>query len=337
MKAPGALRKFEPKFKIPKNAILNPHGIDQEGLLTWKNAKNGFMVAAVHYTADPAKRTQAWYDEETRLFQPHQKEREYEIDFASRAGKKAFGYLLEDPKRWRVKNFDLVELGKKGTQNGKTYRIIAALDYGTTNPSSIHFYAIDSHRRMTSVFEFYKPSSAREIAKVLQGKHPDYRHSLWERCERVVVDGAIYNENQETANEGMKSVGDLLEDYGIYIMERATKDRLAGLDRLHDMLGPAEHDLLPSLYFCQRCEKQWEEFTKLVYEELPVHQLLNKNAKEDIVQKDDHAYDETRYAVMAVQAPSSEPPPPPPGSGSLGEIEDEMDLSDDEETEVDYL
>lgn len=333
-------RVWEPKFKIPKGALINPHGVDHQGILTWKNPKNGFLVAAIHYTSDPRKRTEEWLKEETKLLQPHQIEREYEIDFASRAGKKAFGYLLENPKRFRVPDFDLAELGKKGTFKGKTYRIIAALDYGSTNPTSIHFYAIDNRRRMTSVYEFYKPSNAREIAKVLQGKHPDpkYRHPLWERCERVVVDGAIFNKNQEDQNqEGMRSIGDLLEDNDIHTMERATKDRLAGLDRLHDMFAPSELDGLPSLYFCYRCVEQWKEFTSLVYAETPAHQLLNKNAKEDIVEKDDHAYDETRYAVMSIQAPSSDPEPPQPGDGTLGAVEDEMDLDDDEETEVDYL
>lgn len=329
--------------KLPSNAIKDPYGIDKRGITTWKNAKNGFFVGAIHYSSDPDKRNEAWYRQATRVFKPWQIEREFEINFESRAGQRAFGYLLENPNRWRIPNMRYDEIPRN-------WRIIASLDYGTTNPTSIHFYAIDTKRRMYSVFEFYKPSNVREIAKVLKGLHQgpnmddvhtDYRHPLWKRCEKVVVDGAIFNKNQETEGEGMTSVGNLLEDLGIYTMERATKDRVAGLSRVHDMLAePKENELEPlepSLFFCKKCVHQWKEFTELVYEELPPHLLLNKNQKEDIVAKNDHAYDDTRYAVMAIQAPSDEMPEDQPEIGSLAEEEKLLDLADADDDDIDYL
>lgn len=325
------LRTFKPKWEIPKDAIKNPYGVDYPGLVTWKNRSNGFFVGAIHYTADPEKRSQEWFEQATKRFRPDQIEREFEIDFESRAGQKVFQYLAENPSRWRIPDINLYDLVKT------KWRIIAALDYGTTNPTSIHFYAIDDHRRFYSVFEFYKPSNVREIAAVLKGIHPDYQHPLWRKCERVVVDGAIFKKDQDQGGEGHISIGDLLEEQGIYIMERAAKDRLAGLERIKDALAPSPADGKPSLYFCERCVNQWKEFLGLVYDELPPHLLLNKNQKEDVVAKNDHAYDETRYALMSIQAPSDTPPPPKPGEGTLGSVEKEMDLSDDEENEVDFV
>lgn len=332
---------WEPSWKPPADAILDPYGIDRRGIKTWKNSGNGFFVSAIHYSADPMKRSEEWYRSATKVFKPWQIEREFEINFESRSGQKAFGYLLDQPKRWRIPNIDYREIPRK-------WRIVAALDYGTTNPTSIHFYAIDNKRRIYSIFEYYKPSNVREIAKVLKGVYKgenadgvwtDYTHPLWKRCEKVVVDGAIFNKNQETDGEGMVSVGDLLEEQGIYIMERATKDRAAGLARVHDMLAPslADPEQRPSLFFCYRCENQWKELTELVYEELPPHMLLNKNQKEDIVAKNDHSYDELRYVVMSIQAPSEEEAAPEPEAGSLGEEEALLDLVDDEESEIDYL
>lgn len=280
-------RVFAPKWGAPKDAILNPYEIHHRGIVTWKNRRNGFMVAAVHYTADPEKRSLEWFQEATKLFRTDQIEREFEIDFDSRAGQKVFRQLAETPKRWRIPNIDLDKLVKS------RWRIIAALDYGTTNPTSIHFYAIDEARRFYSVFEFYKPSNVREIAKVLKGEHPEYRHPLWRKCERVVVDSAIFNANQDTGGEGHDSIGDLLEAQGIYTLERADKSagsRLAGLERIKDMLAPSQHDTLPSLFFCERCKNQWAELLGLVYDELPPHLLLNKNQKEDVVAKNDHCF-----------------------------------------------
>lgn len=293
-----AERIFRPKWKIPETAIVNPYEIDHPGIVTWKNRVNGFMVAAVHYTADPDKRSEEWFREATKIFRPDQIEREFEIDFDSRAGQRVFQYLTENPKRWRIPNINLHKLLKT------KWRIIAALDYGTTNPTSIHFYAIDEMRRFYSVFEFYKPSNVREIARVLKGIEPGYEHPLWKRCERVVVDGAIFKKDQDTGGEGHDSIGDLLEEQGIYTMERATKDRIAGLERVKDMLRPATSDGLPSLYFCERCEHQWAELLGLVYDELPPHLLLNKNQKEDIVAKNDHCF----VAGTMVSTPSGAVP-----------------------------
>lgn len=331
---------WKPDFDPPVGSIRDPYKIDRRGIITWKNSQNGFFVGAIHFTAFPKKRSLDWFREETKIYKPWQIDREYNISFKSRAGAKAFDYLLENPKRWRVPNMDLAKIPKN-------WRIIAALDYGTTNPSSVHFYAIDPMRRIYSVYEFYKPSNVRELAKVLKGVHQgpdidgvwkDFRHPLWRRCEKVVVDGAIYNKNQERGEE-MTSVGDLLEEQGIYGIERAHKDRIAGLQRLHDMLGPnpADKEERPSLFFCQGCVHQWREFTNLVYAELPEHALQNKNLPEDIVAKDDHAYDETRYAVMSIAAPSEDQPPPEPEEGTLAEVEREMELEDADSEGIDYF
>lgn len=339
-----AERVFKPKFKPPEGAVINPYGIKHPGMMFWKNKVNGFAVAVCHYTADPKKRSEEWFRNATKDLREDQRDREYEINFESRAGKKAFGYLLTDPSRWRIANIPLDKVPKH-------WRIIAALDYGTQNPTSIHYYGIDERRRFYSLFEFYKPSNVREIAAVLRGTHigpdihgvkKDYRHPLWRRCERVVVDGAIFNKNQETG-EGHTSVGDLLEEAGIPIMERATKDRIAGLERMHDMLhnvpdyDPNDPTKQPYLFFCERCEWQWKELTELVYDELPPHLLLNRNQKEDVVAKNDHAYDETRYALMSIQAPSNEPYQAKPGPGTLGAVEKDFDLSEDEEGGADFF
>lgn len=332
---------WKPDFSPPKDAQLDPHGIDRRGIVSWKNKTNGFFVGAIHFTADPAKRSEAWFREASKLFKQHQIDREWNISFKARSGNKVFPKLIESPQRYRVPNIPLDKVPSN-------WRIIAGLDYGTTNPTSIHFYGINRWRKIISLFEFYKPSNVREIAKVLKGVHQgpdkdgvwkDFRHPLWKRCEKLVVDGAIFNKNQESGGEEMKSIGDLLEEQGIYKMERATKDRVAGLSRLHDLFDPnlADPEQAPGMVFCERCVNQWEEFTNHVYAELPEHALLNKNVPEDIVPKDDHAYDETRYVGMSVAAPSEDMPQPVPEEGTLGAIEKEWDLEDSDRGEVDWF
>lgn len=57
------------------------HGIEE-----WTNARNGFRVVQIHFTADPVKRTPAWQAQTFRDMPPRAKRREYDIDWASPEG-----------------------------------------------------------------------------------------------------------------------------------------------------------------------------------------------------------------------------------------------------------
>lgn len=328
-------RVFKPRFKIPNGARINHTGINAPGIMTWENARNKFTVAVVHYTADPNKRSEEWFQKNSRNMRQDQIDRELEIDFESKAGQKAFGYLLENPGRWQIENISLREVPKH-------WRVIASLDYGTTSPTALYLWGIDEQMRFHALFEFYKPSSTREITAVLKGEHeqPRYQHPLWKRIEKVVADPSIFkNDQNDPASEELRSVADLIRDFGIPHIYKGTNNRMAGLDRVHDMLRhlPNNPNAEPYLFFCKRCVNMWRELTNIVYEELPPHLLATKNQKEDIVAKDDHAYDSLRYALMSVAAPSGEPEKAKPAEGSLGEFENWLDKRQNKDNEVDFF
>jgi len=213
------VRKFKP-LEVPKEAILNPHKVDQDGMQFWKNKKNGFAVAVCHYTADPDKRSDEWYAQATRNLRHDQIQKEYEISFESKSGLQAFWYLEADQNRYMRDDIDLKTVPR-------SWRIIASLDYGTTNPTGILISGIDQQNRFHILWEFYKPSSVREIAEVLKGTHPDYPHPLWKRIEKVMADPSIWKGDQNLeGKEEMYSVADLIEQKGIYNLERATNNSL---------------------------------------------------------------------------------------------------------------
>jgi hypothetical protein len=329
-----AERQFKPRFEVPFAAKNNPLAINHPGFLSWENSRNGFHVAVVHYTADPEKRSEEWYQGAVKNLREDQIKREYEIDFESQAGQKAFWYLETYAKKYRIPNVDLKRVPKH-------WRLVAGLDYGSTNPTSLHIYAIDERRRIKSIWEFYKSSSkdrsiVDEIAMALQGTHPDpkYQHGLWRRIEKVICDPSIFNDNQQdTMKEQVTSIGAMLEERGIYNLESANNERQGGLERVKEMLNylPENPNFEPYLQFCERCENQWKEFTNVVYDEIPPHQLINKNEKEDIKKKNDHSYDECRYVLMAVTSPAKTEADLPPGSGTLGEFDDSLDAAEDED------
>ncbi len=334
------MREFTPRFEIPPFAKKNPCGIEHPGFLNWENARNGFHVAVVHYTADPEKRSEEWYQSAVKNLREDQIKREYEIDFESQAGQKAFWYLSAYPNKWKIPNIDLRRVPKH-------WRLIAGIDYGSTNPTSINIFGIDERRRVYSLWEFYKPSSqdyfiVDEIADALKGTHPDkkYQHPLWKRIEKVVCDPSIFNDNQQdTMKEQVTSIGAMLEERGIFNLETANNERQAGLERVREFLNyqPMNPEFQPFIYFCERCESQWKEFTNLVYDEVPPHLLVSKNQKEDIKKKNDHSFDSTRYALMSLTSPAKKEEDLPPGPGTLGFEDDLMDNDSVEDDIADFF
>jgi hypothetical protein len=317
---------WKPRFKAPEKAITNLLPEEVSGMMVWKNRFNNFVVAATHYTADPEKRNVGWYKKAVESMREDQIEREMEINFESRAGQKAFWFLESNRERYRIPNIPLDEVPAH-------WRIIAGLDYGSREPTSIHIYGIDEYRRFYSLWEFYKPSHYKEIAKALKGTHEENPHPLWNRIEKVMADPSIFRNDQENPMaEELQSRADLLRNEGIWNLYRGTNERLAGLERVKEMLAyfPNDPSIKPALFICERCEKQWWELTGLLYDEVPPHLLQEKNQKEDVKQKNDHAYDDLRYALMSVEAPSEKPDESHKAELTLDSLEKQLDRARDD-------
>lgn len=320
-------RQFTPKFAIPKGARRDIIDAPIRGMEIWQNKGNEFVVAAVHYTSDPEKRSEEWFRNATRGMREDQIQREYEIDFESRAGQKVFWYLAQNPSRWRIPNLTPKDIPKN-------WRIIAGLDYGSLNPTAITIFAVDELRRFYALYEFYKPaekgeSMTPEIVEFFNGTHKQFPvpRELIKRLEKIVADPAIFRKTQDGGEE-MRSIADILEDAGgpLLLLEPGENDRQAGLERLQTMLRylPSDPDAEPWLFFCERCTNLWKELNELVYDELPPHLLLNKNKKEDVVAKNDHQYDLLRYSLLSITAPSGKPEKQKAPIGSLESFEKEM-------------
>lgn len=294
-------------FDYPKIKLEIPANAEREGLLptphgmpSWKNPGNEFVVIGCGYYADPDKRSEEAWKRITLNLREDQIEREVLINFNSRGGEKIFPYL-----EGRAKEFLVPSLFVNGKWDiPKDWDIIAGLDYGARNPTSIHFYGIDQEKRFTSFWEFYQPSHYLEISEVLKA------HPLWDRVDKVVVDPSIFknDQNRDKYVEGkpeVTSIGDLLIEEGIYNIEKGNNGRVAGLERVKEMFNQRSGDPRPSNFFISvDCEHQWDEFLGLRYKVESQAQLMNKTPSEDAQKKDDHAFDETKYAMLSVDTPA---------------------------------
>lgn len=313
----------ELQITAPDSALPPPIPVPR-GMSAWRNAKNGFVVVACHYTSDPEKCSNDWYFEACRNLRPDQIERELEINFDSKAGTKAFPFLEYHEGHFRRDPPSPIP---------SNWKIIVGLDYGSRNPTSAHFYAIDDYRRFWAFDEFYAPMQSVEgglpaFAKWLK------THKYWDRVKHVVADPSIFNKNQnvlEMKETGKESVGTLmsiadilLKDCKIYKLQRGNNDRMAGLERVRQMLNwQGDTRVEPFLLIGRKCQKAWWELNNIVYR---LDDKDTKNPEEDVVKRNDHFFDELKYSLLSIALPAGAPKlDAKNGQQTLSAIEEEID------------
>lgn len=322
--AMATLRPFKDiAIEAPEHAGPPPYPVPH-GMAAWKNAKNGFLVVACHYTADPRKRNDAWYTEACKNLREDQIERELEINFDSKAGAKAFPFLDQNEGLYRRDPpYPIPE----------HWKIVAGMDYGARNATSVHWYAIDEHRRFWAFDEFYCPMNQYD------GGLPEFaeyikNHPYYPRLRYIAADPSMFNRNQnqfEAKENGgyaagtVVSVADLLIKFGINKLVPGNNDRITGITRAHQMLnwrGDVKSSN-PFFLFGKKCQKLWWEYVNLVYK---LDDNENKNADEDVVKRNDHAFDESKYAMLSQDLPADAPTlDPRAGFATLQTIEDEIE------------
>lgn len=308
------------------DGALDPLAPVPEGMVAWRNAGNGFAVVACHYTADPEKRNDAWYTEACKNLREDQIERELEINFDSKAGAKAFPFLEHNAAIYRCDPPSPIPAH---------WKIVIGLDYGARNPTSAHFYAVDEYRRFWVLDEFYCPMKQYER----QGGLPGFaewlkNHPLYPRARHIIGDPSIFNKSQnvlttkETGGKAwgtLMSVAELLQRQGIHKLQRGNNDRLAGITRVHQMFNwrGDPHTTNPCLFIGKKCPKMWWELINLVHK---ADDDEGKNADEDVIKRNDHAFDDLKYALLSEDIPASPPERDPrAGFASLQAIENEID------------
>jgi len=296
-----AMRKWRDiAIDAPEDALEAPIPVP-EGMRAWKNAKNEFVVVACHYSADPEKRNDEWYKGACKGLRPDQIERELELNFDSKAGTKAFPFLERNENLYRL---------DPPMPIPHNWKIVVGLDYGARNPTSVHWYAIDPNRRFWCFDEFYKPLNE------LKGGLPalaEYllKHPYYARIRHIVADPSIFNKGQnvittkETSGKSwgtLMSIAELLQKEGIHKLQRANNDRMAGMARVHQMFNyRGEKDTKPYAFIGRKCHKAWWELSNLIYK---LDDKENKNADEDVVKRNDHFFDEFKYALLSEDIPA---------------------------------
>lgn len=317
------------KIEPPKDALR--HGLPPvpEGMMAWKNRKNKYVVLVCGYYSDPAARTQEWWDRATEGMQQHEIDSEYLCSFASRGGMKVLPWLADNPEKFTRSH--------KNYRQGNVWNIpnhwhlVAGLDYGgNRNPTSFNILAIDENKDWHAIYEYYKPSHYREIAEAI------LNHPLYSSLIKIVVDPTVYKRDQhsELKPGAFTSVGELLEEAGVHILERANNDRAAGLARVLDQFNQRPGEDRPSKFFISDdCPELFRELSQIIYKQETQVQLVNRNPSEDVAKKDDHGYDSVRYCLMSWDSEAEYEPRVSDNPMALDNIEQQIEDSFQEDTE----
>src|SRR5580700_4034854 len=123
----------------------------QPGLKIVQNSKNGFIVATLHYSADPRKRAKEWKREAAQGLSQAKFEQEFEISYDAMLGEKVFPEIKS-----RQDEIILRDGPFQFNDWPTSLPMWAGLDYGARNPSSFHVYT-DVDGCIYAIWELYEP------------------------------------------------------------------------------------------------------------------------------------------------------------------------------------
>lgn len=251
------------------------------GLKIVKNDHNQFVVATLHHTADPAKRSEEWRREAAAGLTPEQAARELDIDYTAVMGAKVFP---------EITNYrDAIVVPEPWPDFGPDARYYGGFDYGLRNPSSFHVYCVEDGM-VFSIWELFKPChNVPEFVNEMK------QCPYWNRLRWIAADPSCWSNTQQQAQGNPISIADLMWRSGIRNMVKGIntqEDTWITMMREHW----ASEDCTFKIF--SRCPNQIREFETAIYVNQSERQLLTSAYNEKIQDKDNHSLDDCKYAML---------------------------------------
>jgi hypothetical protein len=268
----------------------------------------------VHYTADPDKdpatvKGAQWFDRVKTGYKGGTKSsawrQEMEIDWESTGGELVFPQLEEYHSKIIINPFEIPE----------TWEIYGSFDYGHRNPSSVHFYAIDHDGDVYAVWEFYAAGKGyKTIAKAIRACPFLDRLSY-----PLIADPSIWAKNQQGQNIGgddndMKSIAQLFIELppneAVMFVPGKKGGDITIAEKINGNLW-SEEELKkgekPRLFIFKTCPMLEWELKKIRFADWSATMQEQRNIKEEIVDKDNHAFDDLKmFLTMFFSAPEEQ-------------------------------
>lgn len=176
------------------------------------------------------------------------------------------------------------------------WRVWAAMDYGFTHPTVVHFFAESPGGDVYVVDEH-------AAAKWLPPRHADAIRAMLQRNGYAL--GSLYTfvaGHDVFANRGDRNARTIAEQYqaeGIRLSP-ANVDRINGAAEVLKRLGDPDENLRPTVYIFDRCRRLIETLPVMEHDPHRPEDVLKVDVDEDGNGGDD-AYDSCRYGLMVRQ------------------------------------
>lgn len=285
--------------------------------VSFRRTKTGISVLRFHYSCHPERdpeRNPRWFSEERRKYTSQADwDREQEIMDEAGGGELVFAETLRD-------SLDKIVILDPNWRPNPEWKIVGGFDHGKTNPTALLQAYIDSDGNIIFAGEYYQPG--REIWE----HAPEIKNMRdFFRMDTIYADPSIFHSTQQQqqrpghAAERARSIADLYQDLGIKHLCPFSGDcsdvSFAARLQLHwanlEEWPPTVRIVCRN--FSERpqyglhesdCPNLLWELMRARRVKLGDQQLLNRNASEKIVDKDNHARDAMKYVVMSYPEPS---------------------------------
>lgn len=271
----------------------SPILLEQTGMRIWRNPVNRFVVAWLHFTADPSKRSPEW-EAETRATQASAAkfEQEYNINFRAMGGERAFPQVLSDR--------ELIVLNPPYPDDDSYVRYYGGLDYGIRNPSAFVVLAQSrndkGHVCFDTVYEFYRAvDSLSELADAIT-ECPFYDKLAWIAC-----DPSMKQRRGSDAQGQLTNILTQLYGLGVRKAVPALSNREDQFLTLMREYWSRLEDRGPLLRFRVSCHQTIREFETATFAELGARQAMVHNARETLVDRNNHSIDAHKYALLTAE------------------------------------
>lgn len=266
------------------------------GMRTWRT-RAGFNVIEAHYTSDPAKDPNRdgaeWYERAVEGYVGGVNSRgwktEMEIDYEAGGGERVFPFLA-DP----LSPVFIDPISPQDALNRMD--VFAGYDYGTNNPSAFVVWGIDEKGLLYALWELYEP-----CVNLAQHANRIKMCPYFDRLKYISADNKIFSKTQQLAN-GIKSIAALFHAEQIPMSPaRQGVDYPMAIRFQSEFWNDGPNGFKnspPRAFITADCPNLKSEVRGLRFQEhISGVVASRKNNAEKLVDKDNHTWDATAYAI----------------------------------------
>jgi hypothetical protein len=195
-------------------------------------------------------------------------------------------------------------------------RLYGSYDHGFRNPASFLIHSVDGDGIITTVWEFYGDKvPAHQIANIIRNKAgygDDGRRYAgspysYDSLSYIVADPSIWNEDKPQFNGPNKSTAKIFREMGVSMVPgEAGGDVTLG----EWLLGYYWKDPNNPIYrITSNCTKLIWEIGQQRFKEFSAQVALNRSQPEELVDKDNHAFDALKYLLKRFPPPEAKRKP----------------------------